>query len=164
MYLLACAVNRVWWRVRSGGDAIPPFLLFEERFAEGEITLAELLADDPERQWWWRNPPHLVSNVFRRECWGPEFEGVRRVYCDLTRDIFGNPFRPVAFSPEWRTDNAVSLAQGMYESRDFSAMPILADALQDSGCDNTNLLNHCRDEQQVHVRGCWVVDLVLGKS
>src|SRR5205807_357137 len=52
---------------------------------------------------------------------------------NLMRDIFGNPFRPVAFSPAWRTDNALSLAWQMYESRDFSAMPILADALQDAG-------------------------------
>ncbi len=81
----------------------------------------------------------------------------------LLRDIFGNPFRPVAFSAEWRTDTAVSLARGMYESRDFSAMPILADALQDAGCDNADVLNHCRGEG-IHVRGCWVVDLVLEKS
>ena len=58
----------------------------------------------------------------------------------------------------------VALARGMYESRDFSAMPILADALQDAGCDNDEVLNHCRDPKQVHVRGCWVVDLVLNKS
>ena len=51
----------------------------------------------------------------------------------------------------------------MYESRDFSAMPILADALQDAGCDNDDILNHCRDPVR-HVRGCWVVDLVLGKE
>ncbi len=82
----------------------------------------------------------------------------------LIRDIFGNPFRPITFSPEWRTDTAVALARTMYDSRDFSAMPILADALQDAGCDNTDVLNHCRDPQQVHVRGCWVVDLVLGLS
>jgi hypothetical protein len=82
----------------------------------------------------------------------------------LLRDIFGNPFRPVAFAPEWRTSTAVAIARGMYESRDFSAMPILADALQDAGCDNDDVLNHCRDEKGVHVRGCWVVDLVLGKE
>jgi hypothetical protein len=84
--------------------------------------------------------------------------------CDLVRDVFGNPFRPVAFLPEWRTDTAKALAQGMYESREFSAMPILADALQDAGCDNADILSHCRAEGQVHVRGCWVVDLVLGKA
>jgi hypothetical protein len=51
----------------------------------------------------------------------------------LIREIFGNPFRPVVFSPSWRTDTAVSLARQMYDARDFSAMPILADALQDAG-------------------------------
>ncbi len=86
------------------------------------------------------------------------------VQTEFIRDIFGNPFRPVAFSPEWRTSTAIAIAQQMFESRDFSAMPILADALQDAGCDNDDILNHCRDEKQVHVRGCWVVDLVLGKS
>jgi hypothetical protein len=82
----------------------------------------------------------------------------------LLRDIFGNPFRPVAFDPAWRTDTAVSLAKGMYESRDFGAMPILADALQDAGCDSADILDHCRDAGGPHVRGCWVVDLVLGKE
>jgi len=82
----------------------------------------------------------------------------------LLRDIFGNPFRPVSFAAEWRTSTAVALAQGMYDSRDFSAMPILADALQDAGCAHADVLTHCRDEKQVHVRGCWVVDLVLGKE
>ena len=82
----------------------------------------------------------------------------------LLRDIFGNPFRPVAFDAAWRTSTAVALAARMYESREFSAMPILADALQDAGCDNDDVLNHCRDTNTTHVRGCWVVDLVLGKE
>lgn len=82
----------------------------------------------------------------------------------IIREVFGNPFRPVAFSPAWRTDTAVSLARAMYESREFGAMPILADALQDAGCDNADVLNHCRDTSLAHIRGCWVVDLVLGKE
>ena len=82
----------------------------------------------------------------------------------LLRDIFGNPFRPVSFDPVWRTSTAVAISKGMYDSRDFSAMPILADALQDAGCENEDVLNHCRAADGVHVRGCWVVDLVLGKS
>jgi hypothetical protein len=85
-------------------------------------------------------------------------------HCEIVRDIFENPFRSVTFSPEWRTDTTVSLARPMYESRDFSAMPILADALQDAGCDSADILNHCRDTSLTHVRGCWVVDLVLGKQ
>ncbi len=80
------------------------------------------------------------------------------------RDIFGNPFRPVSFSPEWCTSDVVSIAQTMYDSRDFSPMPILADALQDAGCEREDILAHCRDANGTHVRGCWVVDLVLGKS
>jgi hypothetical protein len=82
---------------------------------------------------------------------------------ELARDIFGNPFRPVAFSPAWRTDTAVALARQMYGSRDFGAMPILADALQEAGCDSEEVLSHCRGPGP-HVRGCWVVDLVLGKE
>ncbi|WP_439625550.1 hypothetical protein [Gemmata sp.] len=83
---------------------------------------------------------------------------------DLLHDVLGPlPFRSVASSPEWRTSTAVALAQGMYESRDFGAMPILADALQDAGCDSDDVLNHCRGPGP-HVRGCWVVDLVLDKQ
>jgi hypothetical protein len=95
---------------------------------------------------------------------GDERAAAERVFCDLLRDIFGNPFRPVPFDPKWRTSTAVLLAKQMYESRDFSPMPILADALQDAGCGNPDILNHCRDTSLTHVRGCWVVDLVLGKS
>jgi hypothetical protein len=65
-------------------------------------------------------------------------------------------------SATWRTSTAVALARQMYDSRDFSAMPILADALQDAGCDNADILDHCRGPGP-HVRGCWVVDLILEK-
>jgi hypothetical protein len=81
----------------------------------------------------------------------------------LAFDIFGNPFRPVSFNPEWRTSTVLTLAQNIYDSRDFSAMPILADALQDAGCNGEDILNHCRGLGP-HVRGCWVVDAVLGKE
>jgi hypothetical protein len=84
--------------------------------------------------------------------------------CDILRDVFGNPFRPVKFDKAWRTGTAVALARQMYELRDFGAMPILADALQDAGCEDATILHHCRDAKQQHVRGCWVVDLVLGKD
>jgi hypothetical protein len=82
----------------------------------------------------------------------------------LIREIFGNPFRSrPRVKTAWRTDTVTVLARQMYESRDFSAMPILADALQDAGCANDDILNHCRGLGP-HVRGCWVVDLVLGKA
>jgi hypothetical protein len=82
----------------------------------------------------------------------------------LLWDIAGDPYRPTKFKPEWRTDTVLSLARQMYEAREFSAMPILADALQDAGCNHDAMLNHCRDTSLTHVRGCWVVDLVLGKE
>ncbi len=81
----------------------------------------------------------------------------------IIRDIFGNPFRPVTFLPEWLTSTVVSLANQMYDSRDFSAMPILADALEDSGCDDGVVLQHCRGPGP-HVRGCWCVDLLTGRE
>jgi len=82
---------------------------------------------------------------------------------DTIRCIVGNPFRPVALAPAWRTSTVVLLAKGIYEERAFDRLPILADALQDAGCDNDGILNHCRKDT-VHARGCWVVDLVLGKE
>jgi hypothetical protein len=94
-----------------------------------------------------------------------DWDNTRRLkrMAEACRDVFGNPFRPVRFSPEWRTETAVGLAWQMYRSRKFSAMPILADALQDAGCDSADILDHCRSPGP-HVRGCWVVDLVLGKK
>jgi hypothetical protein len=79
----------------------------------------------------------------------------------LARDIFGNPFRPVTADPSWLTITVVALARQVYETSDFSAMPILADALQDAGCDNAEVLGHLRGPGP-HARGCWVIDLVLG--
>jgi hypothetical protein len=94
----------------------------------------------------------------------PEWLETRQLQTDIIRDVFGNPFRPVSFSSEWRTDTALALARTMYEAREFSAMPILADAFQDAGCAEPAILDHCRAEGREHVRGCWVVDLVLGKG
>jgi hypothetical protein len=94
--------------------------------------------------------------------WGSR-EFVPLPHAALFLEIFGNPFRPVSFPPEWRTSTALALSRQMYESRDFGPMPILADALQDAGCDNANVLCHCR-ETGPHVRGCWVVDWVLNKE
>jgi hypothetical protein len=81
----------------------------------------------------------------------------------FVRDIFGNPFRPLTLDPSWLTSTVLTLAQQMYESRDFSPMPILADALQDAGCENEDVLDHCRGPGP-HVRGCWLVDLLTGRK
>jgi hypothetical protein len=81
----------------------------------------------------------------------------------LLRDIFGNPFRLVTLDPRWLTSTVVDLAQAIYNERAFERMPILADALMDAGCDSDDIIHHCRGDGP-HVRGCWVVDLLLGKE
>jgi hypothetical protein len=68
-----------------------------------------------------------------------------------------------SIDPTWRTSDVLTLARGIYDERAFDRMPILADALQDAGCTNDDILSHCRDTTP-HARGCWVVDLVLGKA
>ena len=78
----------------------------------------------------------------------------------LIRDVFGGRPRPAAFAPAWRTSDVLAVARGVYNERAFDRLPILADALQDFGCADDELLGHCRDRSP-HVRGCWALDLVL---
>jgi hypothetical protein len=82
---------------------------------------------------------------------------------ELVHDVIGNPFEPVAIDPAWLTSTVASLAQAIYDERAFDRLPLLADALEDAGCTSVEILKHCR-QPDVHVRGCWVVDLVLGKE
>jgi hypothetical protein len=69
----------------------------------------------------------------------------------------------VALDPSWLTPAVASIARRAYEERDFEALPVLADALEDAGCTSEGLLAHCRAGGE-HVRGCWAVDLLLGKE
>jgi hypothetical protein len=96
----------------------------------------------------------------------PSAQRERAGQCALLRDLF-NPFRPVALDPAWNNGTILKLAQALYEDRALPSghlndLPILADALEDAGCDNADILNHCRHEGP-HVRGCWVVDLLPDK-
>jgi len=85
----------------------------------------------------------------------------------VIRDIFGNPYRPAPPLPApvlaWNDGTVVKIAQGIYEERAFDRLPILHDALLDAGCDDEDILAHCRSTGP-HVRGCWVIDLILGKE
>ncbi|MBX9584052.1 MAG: hypothetical protein K2X87_27445 [Gemmataceae bacterium] len=81
----------------------------------------------------------------------------------LLRDGIGNPFRPVAIDPDWLTSTVVALAAGIYADRAFDRPPVLADALEDAGCGHADILAHCRGDGP-HARGCWVVDMILGKG
>jgi hypothetical protein len=162
---------------------------FFVRPQEGRLVALDRCGGDQmtEAQWFACNDPRAMLKALDSKEWGaalvtfgraclsahrlPPTEGngwtVRAVTPDvqvaLLRCLVGNPFRRTTCSPDWRTDTALALARQIYESRDFGAMPILADALQDAGCDDTGILDHCRGSGP-HVRGCWVVDLVLGKE
>jgi hypothetical protein len=95
-----------------------------------------------------------------------ELEGRRTQYqrqVGLLKDIFGNPFRPAIFDPLWRSPNLVDLSRGIYDDMAFDRLPVIADALEKSGCHDADIVDHCRGPGP-HARGCWVVDLVLGKS
>jgi hypothetical protein len=88
----------------------------------------------------------------------------------LLRDLLLYPFRPVVLNPAWRPPSVVSLAQAAYEERilpsgnlDPQRLAVLADALEDAGCDSEELLMHLRSNGP-HVRGCWVIDLLVGKE
>jgi hypothetical protein len=93
--------------------------------------------------------------------------------CKLLRDIFGNPFRPVTLDPAvlaWNDSTVVRLAQAAYDERqmpeglfDNSRLAVLADALEEAGCQDLDILSHCRSGGE-DIRGCWVIDLLLGKS
>jgi hypothetical protein len=121
-----------------------------------------LLLDAVMWSWRYRQPEYAYAPQHTDNPTA-ELELMWQTAANFVRDIFGNPFRPVCFSPSWRTDTVLTLAKQIDESRDFSAMPILADALQDAGCDDDDVLTHCRATTE-HVRGCWVIDLVLEKS
>jgi hypothetical protein len=85
---------------------------------------------------------------------------------DSVREVFGNPFRPVAVNPAWLAWNGGTvpkLAAAIYDKRAFDRLPVLADALEDAGCSDPDLLGHLR-EPRPHARGCWAVDLLLGKE
>jgi hypothetical protein len=87
----------------------------------------------------------------------------RAAQAALLRCVFGNPLRPITFPASWRTFAAVGIAEGIYADRAWDRLPILADALEDAGCTDPDVLAHCRGDGP-HVRGCWVVDNILGRS
>ena len=139
--------------------------------------LADAL-DDP----WWENEfdkgdplaPALVTA--RSAAWAAaHLQGERNVLdspatlaeqreqAALVRCLFANPFRPIPVRGVWLTGEARTLAGGIYEERAFDRMPQLADALEASGCTHVDLIEHCRSSRE-HARGCWVVDLLLGKD
>lgn len=174
------SVRKLWlfaaasWR---DGEGLPPLPVIGhiEQVADGSMPLAEL-AQSLDAFW------STISDYSTRQRvgWSTQwlrravYEGVQNVETlgatfrhgsdaiDLVRDVFPNPFAPPRFDPAWRTPDVTALARGIYDARAFDGLPVLADALQEAGCDNDELLNHLRDMSRTHIRGCWALDLCLG--
>ncbi|HEV3437459.1 MAG TPA: hypothetical protein VG122_08870 [Gemmata sp.] len=171
MRLFCAASCRSFWDHLADIRSREAVIKLEEA-ADGKITNVELLSAEYEAE----NVRHL--SPFGHAAWaavvGIPYNVIHSLLKEnrkkdrskqamLLQEVFGNPFRPITLNPTWLTSNVFALAQQMYDSRDFSAMPILADAIQDAGCDNEDILNHCREPGE-HVRGCWCVDLILGRQ
>lgn len=82
---------------------------------------------------------------------------------DLLRDIFGNPFKPRRLADSCLTPTVLRLAEAIYQGRSFDRLPSLADMLEEAGCQQTEVLAHLRCGEE-HVKGCWSLDIVRGKS
>jgi hypothetical protein len=115
------------------------------------------------------DPPGSADAPREGDRWFHTFQAVRvaekEAQCRLLRCLVGNPFRPVSAPAAWRTwrgGTVVRLAEQVYEGRSYGNLPVLADALEEAGCADADLLAHCRSADE-HARGCWALDLVLGK-
>jgi hypothetical protein len=122
----------------------------------------------------WRGAPNDIEEAHRprRSRWLDEtaWESECARLCQIVRESFGHVFEPVAIDPSWRTATALELAEAAYRQRDPTdgtleavRLAVLADALQDAGCDSALLLDHLRGPRP-HVPGCWALDLILGKE
>jgi hypothetical protein len=162
---------------------IPAYDVVQE-FADGRTTLDDapkhLLTLGSTNELAWPKRPFQWAAIFISRCptsedADEEDEGypMATKIPPIMRDVFGNPFRPVSLDPgwpQWNGGTVTKIAQAIYDERqlpsghlDTTRLAILADALEDAGCDQPDLLDHLRGPGP-HVRGCWVVDLLLGKE
>lgn len=107
--------------------------------------------------------PVLLDVFENTPCQGMQRPGQYFTVTDRQSDFAGQDFRGTTFADHWRTGTVRAIAEAMYASRDFTGMPILADALEESGCADADILEHCRSSRP-HFRGCWVVDGLRGES
>src|SRR5207253_1730777 len=91
------------------------------------------------------------------------FEQEKRYQFGLIRELVGDPFRPITVNRAWLKGTIRHLAQSIDEEQAFAELPVLADALEDAGCADEAMLTHLRSPGP-HLRGCWVIDLLLGKG
>ncbi|WP_246522828.1 hypothetical protein [Gemmata palustris] len=171
--LFACECVRKYREIMGPGLDFPlERIELCERYADGLATHEEWWTVTREQDHfypWKENDAWLeATRAVEVAAWATDDNGrpsadAKPKMISFVRDIFGNPFCPVAVDPSWLTSDVIALATGIYVERAFDRLPILADALQDAGCDNDDILNHLRGDGP-HVKGCWALDLVLGKS
>jgi hypothetical protein len=164
-----------------GKDSGPGAALTASGFPSVPKSFLQRVADALDDPWWEdefdkgnRLAPALVTA--RRAAWAAaDLHGQSRVFdapatiaehreqTALVRCLFGNPFRPPPVCAAWLTREVSALADTIYAERAFDRMPLLADVVEASGCTNEDLIEHCRSGRG-HARGCWVLDLLLGKE
>jgi hypothetical protein len=183
--LFAVASCRCIW-ARLTDERSKNAVVVAERFADGDASVAELskarteaeAAKNAASKEDWPIARAAAACAFENSAGGAFFTvralsfGDNRVALASTqasalREIVGpSPFRPVSISPsllKWNDATVVKLARTIYDERSFDGMGVLADALEEAGCTEPDILAHCRQAGN-HVRGCWVVDLLLGKG
>jgi hypothetical protein len=175
--LMLCGWARLYWKelIPQGRSAIE----VAEQFADGLASDADRRQADAELLWVTREgdvPFKVWLARFALEqssdLWAAADASVRRNpkvksrQIAVLRDVFADPFRPLAVDPAWLSwnDGTVDqIARGVYDDRAFDRLPVLADALEEAGCRDPAILGHCR-RPGAHVRGCRVLDLLLGKE
>jgi hypothetical protein len=171
--LLGCATARSLWN--DFEEKYGNIVNVAESYADGRIQKDEVASWKAglQREAFWGRGGHEAEMIVdlspqRATAMLQDYrsDDIRTRQSDLVREVFGNPFRPPVLRPTWLDWNeraVVRLAEAIYEERAFDHLTILADALEDAGCTDADILGHCRGPGP-HVRGCWVVDLLLGKS
>ena len=168
LFAAACS-RRAWDRLDDLGRAA---VEVAEQFADGRagadaLRAARLACRGAGSAAAWyaaaTRPAVAARNAALSALAGPDPAAERAAQTELLRCVLGNPFRPVATNPAWLTPTVVSLAEGIYADRAYDRLPVLADALRDAGCEDPDVVSHCRGPGS-HVRGCWVMDLVLGRE
>jgi hypothetical protein len=109
-----------------------------------------------------------MDRVIWSAAWDAAKAAAKETQSQVLRDVCGNPFRPMAGLDAawlgWGGGTVVGLARAIYNERRWGETPVLADALEEAGCSDQEIIGHLRRQGQGHVRGCWCLDLVLGKE
>jgi hypothetical protein len=160
MRLVACAFARHTLGGREDRRGLRA-IETAERHADGLATEKELAAARAVRGL----PGQVAYGSIREVLTVAARHGDPAHLCDLVREVVGDPVHPPAFDPAWLRwqDGCVEkIARSVFRGQRFAEMPILGDALEDAGCADAVVLGHCRQKQN-HARGCWVIDLILGR-